>query len=441
MFILGTAAVGWIFGLPERRPALHVAAETAATLVAVSAAYLLAGRFIRSRQLRHLLLATGFAILALANVISGATFVFVLDVQRASGASWAAMVLHVVGAATLAAAAFASGALVPRGGQHARLCAIAVLGIALAVAAAVLMGDMAIPVRVGEGAGGTSFHAEPVVVPLLVAAAALFALAAARFARGAVVSGDRVIGWVAGACALAAASRIAYVVHPTLTTDWISTADLLRLGFWSAVLAAAAAEVSAHWRALRDAAIRDERRRIAEHLHDGLAQELAYIRRNLGHLDESQPVVQRLNAASERALAEARQAIATLRRPLDEPFDVTLARELQEVAARFDTTVVVEGERPESCSPEQQQALLRIASEAVVNAARHSGTDRLSVELIGGPPLRLRVVDQGRGFDPGAVDPAATFGLGAMREQAAAVGAQLRIVSAPGRGTSVEAVL
>ena len=79
------------------------------------------------------------------------------------------------------------------------------------------------------------------------------------------------------------------------------------------------------------------------------------------------------------------------------------------------------------------EALARILGEAVTNA-RHGDATLVHVEL-STHPLRLRVIDDGTGFDPTA--SAAGFGLGGMRERAALVGADLSVRSDPGAGTEV----
>jgi signal transduction histidine kinase len=61
----------------------------------------------------------------------------------------------------------------------------------------------------------------------------------------------------------------------------------------------------------------------------------------------------------------------------------------------------------------------------------------VKVTCTNGGPLRVRIEDDGSGFDPQTVDETG-FGLVAMRERAAAIGAQLEIASVVGRGTSVE---
>jgi signal transduction histidine kinase len=82
---------------------------------------------------------------------------------------------------------------------------------------------------------------------------------------------------------------------------------------------------------------------------------------------------------------------------------------------------------------------VRIACEAVTNAARHSGSSRvrLTVER-DGSRVRLWVSDKGCGFDTAAQGG---FGLVSMRERAHSVGGQVCISSAPGRGSEVEVTL
>jgi two-component system sensor histidine kinase UhpB len=73
--------------------------------------------------------------------------------------------------------------------------------------------------------------------------------------------------------------------------------------------------------------------------------------------------------------------------------------------------------------------------EAITNACRHSGAERISVSLkIDGDDLFVEVSDDGRGFGP---ETPPGVGLSSMRERAAIIGAELQIQSEPGRGTSV----
>ena len=88
-------------------------------------------------------------------------------------------------------------------------------------------------------------------------------------------------------------------------------------------------------------------------------------------------------------------------------------------------------------SPREKEAVVRIASEAVSNAARHSGVEvmRLYLERLDGG-MRLEVVDDGEGFDD--EQPGRGFGLVTMKDRADALGGKLKIDSRRGAGTRVE---
>jgi signal transduction histidine kinase len=80
---------------------------------------------------------------------------------------------------------------------------------------------------------------------------------------------------------------------------------------------------------------------------------------------------------------------------------------------------------------------VRIASEAVANAARHSGAEVLRVYLERlDAGMRLGIVDDGAGFDD--EQPRRGFGLITMKDRADALGGKLRIDSRRGVGTRVE---
>jgi signal transduction histidine kinase len=80
----------------------------------------------------------------------------------------------------------------------------------------------------------------------------------------------------------------------------------------------------------------------------------------------------------------------------------------------------------------------RIAQEALSNVAQHSGAGHAVVEWTVPSPQHatLRIVDDGKGFDPEVRAPG-HFGLDNMRSRAAEIGAVFHLTSAPGRGTEV----
>ena len=82
--------------------------------------------------------------------------------------------------------------------------------------------------------------------------------------------------------------------------------------------------------------------------------------------------------------------------------------------------------------------LYRIAQEALHNVVKHAAARRVRVDVRReGSIVRLRVEDDGKGFDPSTV-PDGHLGLAGMRARAERVGAEFSCISAAGRGTTVE---
>jgi signal transduction histidine kinase len=181
---------------------------------------------------------------------------------------------------------------------------------------------------------------------------------------------------------------------------------------------------------------------MARDLHDGLAQELAYISRNLDLVTGAAngDAVGRLRPAVERAQLELRWAIYALAPPMHQALEVALAEAVSEIAERARIELELDVVPGIQLPPARAEALVRIACEAVTNAARHSGAGRVTLCLErDGSLVRLRVADSGCGFDPTV--PGSGFGLIAMRERARSVGGELSICSAPGRGSEVHAAV
>jgi two-component system sensor histidine kinase UhpB len=87
--------------------------------------------------------------------------------------------------------------------------------------------------------------------------------------------------------------------------------------------------------------------------------------------------------------------------------------------------------------PDVQVVIYRVAQEALVNAARHSGATRIEVSLENhGATVTLLVTDNGSGF--AFADESKGLGLSGMRERALLVGGTLQIDSRPGKGTTVK---
>ncbi len=224
----------------------------------------------------------------------------------------------------------------------------------------------------------------------------------------------------------------------------------------------------------REAGILDERHRMAQEIHDTLAQGLAGIVTQLQAAEQaaSDPVSWRrhFTAATRLArenLAEARRSVHALR-----PEQLETARlsdALADVAGRwsalngipvqFGTTGTVRPIRPEA-----EFALLRAAQEALANVAKHAQATRvgLTVSYMDNE-VALDVRDDGVGFDPAllgdraqvSAGPTGTpggnghggqpdgdgcgFGLTAMRQRIEAVSGTLHVESEPGDGAAISA--
>ena len=126
--------------------------------------------------------------------------------------------------------------------------------------------------------------------------------------------------------------------------------------------------------------------------------------------------------------------------PSGQPFEVALAEAVTDVAERYHVELDLDLTCDIRLSAARREALVRIACEAVTNAARHSGADLVNLGLErDGSGVRLWVSDKGHGFDTAA--PGGGFGLTSMRERAHSVGGELLVSSAPGHGSQVEVAI
>jgi signal transduction histidine kinase len=216
-------------------------------------------------------------------------------------------------------------------------------------------------------------------------------------------------------------------------------ADVLRLGFYVALLAGALSEIAAYQRRLAITATLDERRRVARDLHDGMAQELAFIlQRSRRMAAAGDRRADELAQAAERAFDESRAAIAALRRRGDEPFAAELCEVAEQLTARAGARLRLEVDPDIDVEAERRNHLLRIVREAVSNGVRHGAATEIVLRLSNGNGLRLVVRDNGTGFEEHADGG---YGLVGMRERVRVLGGQLDVRSHQGRGTEVEVVL
>lgn len=424
-----------------RAPVLHVVLETTEGCIALAVAYLLFGRYRRTRGARPLLVTYALVVVAVANLGLQA-------IPQAVGGTevtpWAPLAVRLLGVVLLTGAALTPAPVrVGPAAARAGLVAAAAAVVALWLAAS-LLGDALPPVLApGSDLGEARL---PVLAghPLALAAqalsGALYAVAAVAFTRAAARDTDELQRWLGAGCALAAVARVNYLLFPSLYSDYVYTGDLLRLGFYLCLLVGAMREVRSYWESLSYTAVLEDRRRLARDLHDGLTQELTYIwsQSRLLATHPGQPAVaERINGASARALDEARTAIAALTRTTSGSFADVLRESMEGLSGRYGAQALVEASDDVQLSPEQGDGVLRIVAEAYRNAVRHGGACWVEVTLTAAP-LTLVVRDDGTGFDPSSTGSRGGFGLTSMRERAEGLGARFHLHSQVGTGTTVE---
>ena len=420
-----------------RAPALHVALETTAAIAASAAAFLLLGRFWRTGFLDELILSAGLSLLAVSN-FAFAALPAVFDLQSNRASVWSMLMTALVAALFICVAALLPRRRLTVGPRWPLVAYGSALTLAIAASAPVVVFPGLLP---GVELSVSSTNAHPsLVAGLQLGLTLLYILAALGYARRHRLTNDELSGWLAIAFILSAASHINYYFHPAALSNWVYTGDVFRLGFYLALLIGAAREIASYWTSVIAAASLEERRRLARDVHDGLAQEISFLARNVRLLREhgAEPqLVDRIQRAVARAQEESRRVVGALAARPDESLDQALAEAVQEAAQRYGASVDMELASGISLSPREKEAVVRIASEAVANAAEHSGAEVLRIYLERADAgMRLGVEDDGSGFDE--EQPRSGFGLVTMKDRAEALGGKLRIDSRRGAGTKVE---
>lgn len=199
----------------------------------------------------------------------------------------------------------------------------------------------------------------------------------------------------------------------------------------------------------------DQRHRLARELHDEPLQLFLHLARRLESLGGISGVPQGVTDGLAEARRQALDAAVRLRglaqdlRPpaLDQLGLVAALSSLVadiEDEAGLATELQVTGDKAARLSPEVELGVFRIAQEAVRNTLRHAGARQLRVSLRFEPgELGLTVADDGRGFRPEELEEVAPahFGLLGMAERARLLDGQLKVRSAPGEGTMVDAAI
>lgn len=232
----------------------------------------------------------------------------------------------------------------------------------------------------------------------------------------------------------------------------VTTKDRSRdeLGQLSRELNDMAAQLDTLIQARGELATLEARNRFARDLHDSVKQQVFATSLQIA---AARALISKDTDSAESHLAQADELVRAAQKELNvlisemRPAALEgkgLAAALREYTARWSegaeipSDVHAQGERETPL--EVEQALFRVAQEALANVAKHSRATHVEIDLIfTADTLTLRVADDGRGFDT-SQSPGGGFGLQSMRERLAKLGGHVNVESAPGKGTRVTCV-
>jgi signal transduction histidine kinase len=336
------------------------------------------------------------------------------------------------------AGAFMGAAVAPRTRTVARprrALGLAVTAAVVAVAAIALDSAMVDAQPPGSGqahaTGISAAVAHPVsLLASLVCAGVLMIVAVCFWRSG---SKGRESALLAAAATALAAVRLQYLALPMVGVSWVT------YGLLCATVAGRLTQVR---RRAVLAAMTAERERIARDLHDGLAQDLAVIATHVQGSSSQLGADHPVSVAALRALSTTRATMTDLSASNAPSTEAALAQVAGELEARFDVEVEIDVE-PGGVEPGQRdrEDLIRIAREAITNAARHGGARHIFVALEADEEhLHLRVTDDGCGINEHMklARREEGFGTRAMRARAASLGGEVVTRGAATGGTELE---
>jgi signal transduction histidine kinase len=438
--LAATALVALVppFRFAYTAPTLKVSLETAAALIALLVGYLVVGRYRVSHGGERALVAYGMFLLAAADaLILCLPHLFVRGAIGPSVATWLPLGAQLVAAAALAVAAVWEGASeatsklrwIMVGG----LAVVAIFGL---LSALPLPADNTVELSLHGAQPHLDFERSVAVVQIILAV--LFAVACVGFAARARRRDESFAWWLALGAGLASVAQLNFALFLSEFSRWLYTGDIIRLLAYAAWLVGAMGEISSYWQERAALAVEQERRRLARDLHDGLAQELAFIVSETRSWS-SNGRTQLVSSSAERALYESRRAIAALANDGRNDLETVLRRTLETVTDQFGSSLLLQVDGELRVSAPVIEDLVRIAREATTNACRHGHAH--SVQVVASAAVEggaLLVRDDGSGFDVDDVPRNGSYGLQSMSERAETFGGELLIRSTPGVGTEVE---
>lgn len=433
-----------VIGLELARP-IHVtnpsgraALETLIALSAIFTARLLVANFQDSGRLPDLMLLCALVAVSLTDFAYCAVPALADGVRPEAGGG-ARLCCSLIVSVAFAAAAFAPDKVIRDPGRRA-------VGGAILASAAVVMLSQLIEQATGShwnatlqdvGIRGAIQH--PVALTVELVAAALLVVSALVFLRRG-RRGEIRRGLLAAAAFLLAAARLQYLALPAVATDWITPREGFRIAAYASLLGSAYWEYVLRRRARALATITSERERIARDLHDGLAQDLACIAAQGQQLGAELEPGHPLMIAARNALATSRGVIADLSASTAPTTEAALCIIGDELRHRYGLQIGVRIALAggSDLDPAEREQVVRIAREAIVNAALHGAARRVDVVVLQeARNLLMTVSDDGCGITDAY---GSGMGLRTMRARAAALGGRLSTHPRAGGGTELQLV-
>ncbi|HEY7600723.1 MAG TPA: histidine kinase, partial [Candidatus Limnocylindrales bacterium] len=395
------------FALLDR--SLYVALLSLAALGAASLSSLALARYRESGRLAGLFQSSAFLVMAWVGVVN--LTLIVLRQETQSGLSLGQpgqLPIYVWGITHVTAAAlFAAGGVLTmsaerrRGPSVRRTLLLPVIAISLvAVAMFALRGllpalidEDGIDALITTPQGTGALPGVTLLGRLLPATAVvLFLVGMYAYRRSYLRDGPVADGYLAAALLLGAFGELHFMLYPTPYTALVTTHDALQVLFFLVLLLGINAESRSDMRALRSAysaldrlrqseaerATLEERTRLARELHDGLSQDLWFAKLKHERLvpfvpEEQRPLATEVTEALDSAIAEARQAVVTMRAEDDRDVSLEelLSRAVNDFAGRSGVRADFSAaDLPPSLPPRTQVEVVRVLQEALTNVRK-----------------------------------------------------------------------
>ncbi len=199
------------------------------------------------------------------------------------------------------------------------------------------------------------------------------------------------------------------------------------------------------YRHIQSEAIIEERQRLRQEIHDGIAQVMGYLRIKTNLIMKAPPAskegllaeISEINKMASESYHDIREAIDSLDTEAEDlSLGAALSGHIRRVRKRMNCNIeFIVPEKLAALPPTTQLQLLRISQEALNNVRKHASATKVWVRLQSTPQgLQLVVKDNGGGFSPGKQKG---VGLTIMEERAKSINGILTVTSSPGQGTEV----